>query len=673
MNRLASETSPYLLQHAANPVDWRPWGEEALAEARERDVPILLSIGYSACHWCHVMEHESFADQATADVMNDLFVNIKVDREERPDLDGVYMDAVVALTGQGGWPMTVFLTPACEPFYGGTYFPPEPRMGMPSFRSLLQAVSDAYKDRRGEVAEQAARLVESLRSSSRVEADTDGLGEEILVSALAEHANQFDEAHGGFGQTPKFPPAPSLEFLLRMHLRGNPQALEMATRTLDEMAAGGVYDHLGGGFHRYAVDRVWLVPHFEKMLYDNASLASAYLHAWQLTGTPRYREVVEETLDYLLRRMLLPGGGIASAEDADTDGHEGLTYVWTPDEIRAVLSAEQAAAIERAYGVEPGGNFEGKSILHDVGAANVDREVLLEARQALRETRDRRPQPFMDDKVVVAWNGLTLAALAEAGAKLGRSDYVDAAARLAAFVLGETSTPDGRLLRTWRNGRAAVPGYLDDYANVAHGLLELHAATGEARYLLESRRLAELAIELFADADNGGFFFTAHDSESLIVRKKELDDHPTPAGNSVMALVALRLGRLFGDDELERQGMRALGVARRLLERAPTAVGFLLGALELQLSPAREIAIVGGPGDDRTRALRDAVLERYEPNTVLAIGDGVDDAGIPLLAGKSLLDGAPAAYVCQNFACHAPTSDPAELAAALTAGPIREL
>ncbi|MGI9658126.1 MAG: thioredoxin domain-containing protein, partial [Gaiellaceae bacterium] len=539
MNRLANETSPYLLQHAENPVHWHAWGEEALAEARQRDVPILLSIGYSACHWCHVMEHESFADQATADVMNELFVSVKVDREERPDLDGIYMDAVVALTGQGGWPMTVFLTPECKPFYGGTYFPPEPRMGMPAFTELIKAVSDAYRDRRGEVTEQAAKLVEALNTSSTVAADTEGLGEEILSRATAGIAEQFDHTYGGFGQAPKFPPAPSIEFLLRMHLRGNPIALEMATLTLDQMAAGGVYDHIGGGFHRYAVDQIWLVPHFEKMLYDNALLASAYLHAWQVTGTPRYRQVVEETLDYLLRRMRLPGGAIASAEDADTEGHEGLTYVWTPDELRDVLEADEVEAIERFYGIEPGGNFEGRSIPHDVGAEDVDNDLLVAARLKLRDVRDQRPQPFLDDKVVVAWNGLALAAFAEAGAKLERSEYVDAAAELAAFLATETATPDGRLLRTWRDGTAKVPGYLEDYANVAHGLLELHAATGATRYLIEARRLADLAIELFGDEENGGFFFTAHDSEALIVRKKELDDHPTPSGNSMMASVLL--------------------------------------------------------------------------------------------------------------------------------------
>jgi uncharacterized protein YyaL (SSP411 family) len=672
VNRLSAETSPYLLQHATNPVDWHAWGDEALAESRARDVPIMLSIGYSACHWCHVMEHESFADQATAAVMNELFVNIKVDREERPDLDGIYMDAVVALTGQGGWPMTVFLTPQCEPFYGGTYFPPEARMGMPAFTDLLKAVSEAYKDRHGEVKEQAARLVEALKGASSVAPDTDGISEGLLSTSVAGIANQFDHLHGGFGEAPKFPPAPSIEFLLRMHGRGNPLALEMAITTLDHMAAGGIYDHLGGGFHRYSVDRVWLVPHFEKMLYDNALLASAYLHAWQITGTPRYREVVEETLDYLLRRMLLPGGGIASAEDADTDGHEGVTYVWTPEELRALLSAEEFDAIQTFYGVEAGGNFEGASILQDAGAKGVDPTALAAAREKLLVARDERPQPFRDDKAVVAWNGLALAALAEAGSRLERPDYIEAARNLAAFLSSEASTPEGRLLRTWRDGTAKVPGYLEDYASVAHGLLELYAATGEGPYLHEARRLADLATELFADEEHGGFFFTACDGEDLIVRKKELDDHPTPSGNSMMASVLLRLSRIYGDAELEARSVGVFGVAHRLLMEAPSGVGYLLAALDFHLSPSQEIAIVGPPDHATTIALRRVALDRFAPNTVLAFGDGIDGS-VPLLAGKGLLDGAPAAYVCQNFACHAPTSDAERLVEALAAGPIREL
>ena len=544
-------------------------------------------------------------------------------------------------------------------------------MGMPAFRELLRAVSDAYRDRRGEIEEQAAKMVEALGASSTVAADTEGLGEEILSSATTTIAGQFDQTYGGFGQTPKFPPAPSIEFLLRMHLRGSPLALEMAILT-SQMRRRGIYDHIGGGFHRYAVDRIWLVPHFEKMLYDNALLASSYLHAWQITARHATARSSSRRSTTCFGACSSRGEASPRLKDADTDGSEGLTYVWTPGELRDALEATEVDAIERFYGVEPDGNFEGKSILHDIGAENVDPELLAAARLKLRAVRDRRAQPFLDDKVVVAWNGLALAALAEAGVKLGRQDYLDAAHELAGFLLGETATPDGRLLRTWRNGSANVPGYVEDYANVAHGLLELHAATGDPSYLHEARRLADVAIELFVDAENGGFFFAAHDSEALIVRKKELDDHPTPSGNSMMASVLLRLGRVFGDGRYEQEALGALGVARRLLEQAPSAVGFLLGALEFQLSPSREIAIVGAADDERTVALRRAALARYAPNSVVASGTGNDDA-VPLLAGKGLLDGAPAAYVCQNFACLAPTSDPVELEDALGAAAIREL
>ena len=617
------------------------------------------------------MEHESFADPETADVMNALFVNVKVDREERPDLDGVYMDAVVAMTGRGGWPMTVFLTPEGEPFYGGTYFPPEPKMGMPAFTDLLRAVSKAYCDRPDELSDQASRVVDSLSKSSTVVADIEGLDREFLTSAVAAISSQFDQTYGGFGQEPKFPPAPSIEFLLRMHLQGSPLALEMATRTLDCMAAGGIYDHIGGGFHRYAVDRIWLVPHFEKMLYDNALLASSYLHAWQVTGTLRYREVVEETLDYLLRCMLLPGGGIASAEDADTNGEEGLTYVWNPNQLREVLSPDEFHAIERFYGVEPGGNFEGNSILYEVGIDDVDFHTLSAARLKLRESRDLREQPFKDDKVVVSWNGLALAALAEAGARLGRCDYIDAATCLAKFLAKETVTSEGKLFRTWRNGEAKGSAYLEDYANVAHGLLELHVATGEVAYLHESRRLVEVAIECFSDKENGGFFFTSHDSEQLIFRKKEIHDHPFPSGNSMMASVLLRLSRIFGDQELTRHALGSVGIARRLLEQAPSSVAFLLGALEFHLAAPQEIAIVGDMNDERTVELRRVALTRYAPNTVIAFSDG-SDCSVPLLAGKGLINGSPAAYVCQNFSCNTPSLDPDSLKKALEAEVIQK-
>ena len=520
MNRLAHETSPYLLQHADNPVDWYAWGDEAFERARAEDRPILLSIGYSACHWCHVMEHESFEDDETAELMNERFVNVKVDREERPDVDALYMDAVVALTGHGGWPMTVFLTPEGEPFFGGTYFPPEPRHGMPAFADVLTAVSDLYRERRAAAASTARQLVDAIKASSEVRPSTDPLTESLLGDAARALRRQFDPEWGGFGGAPKFPPAPSLEFLLRQHLRGDDDALPMVTKTLDAMAAGGMYDLLGGGFHRYSVDRRWLVPHFEKMLYDNALLAPTYLHAWVVTGEERYRRVTEETLDYVLRELALPEGGLASAQDADTDGVEGLTFTWT---------AEEGVPEELLQPFE-----EGRSIIR----GELDEEL----RRRLWEVREERPKPARDDKAIASWNGLALAALAEAGRRLERDDFLDAARRIGEFLLGPLSDGEGRLLRSYRDGRAKHTGFLEDYADVAHGLLELHVATGELRWLEEANRLARLAVELFGDEEHGGFFRTPEHGERLIARQKAFDDNPTPSGNSMLAHVLLRLG-----------------------------------------------------------------------------------------------------------------------------------
>ena len=676
VNRLAEETSPYLLQHADNPVDWYPWGDEALGRARGEDKPILLSIGYSACHWCHVMEHESFEDPATAAVMNELFVNIKVDREERPDVDGIYMEAVVAMTGHGGWPMTMFLTPDCRPFYGGTYFPPEPRMNMPAFTDLLRAVSRAYEEQRDDVVSQAAKLVDALAASGRRSPSSEPLTSGLLTEAVSAVAGAFDPVHGGFGRAPKFPPASTIEFLLRMHARGAPQVLEMAELTLDRMAAGGMYDQIGGGFHRYSVDQVWLVPHFEKMLYDNALLASAYLHAWQITGNLRYRDVVEQTLDYLTRRMLLPSGGLASAEDADTEGEEGLTYVWTAEEIRAVLDDAESDLVIDRFGVEPGGNFEGRSILHRPDEAQASDGALTAAATKLLAARDERPQPFRDDKVLAAWNGLALTAFAEAGSRLDRSDYLEVARQLAAFLLGTMSSDDGRLWRTALGHDARIPAYLEDYANVAAGLLDLYTATGELRWLEESRRLSLLAIDLFSDPDHGGFFFTSRVGEELIVRKKELDDHPTPSGNSMMAMVLLRLSRIYADTELERLAVDVFRLGYELLTRAPASLGHMLSALELHFSDHREIAIVGAAADEDTAGLRRVALGAFQPNTVFAYADGPTDPAserVPLLAGKDLVEGKPAAYVCENFACQAPITEAARLAEALATPSVRVL
>jgi uncharacterized protein len=631
MNRLAQETSPYLLQHADNPVDWYPWGDEAFSKARREDKPVLLSVGYAACHWCHVMEHESFEDEATAALMNERFVSIKVDREERPDVDSLYMDAVVALTGQGGWPMTVFLTPEGEPFLGGTYYPPEPRHGLPSFQQVLTAVSEAYRERRGDVSRQASAIVEAVRHSADLAPSTDPITESMLGEATRALQRQFDQEWGGWGGAPKFPQASTLEFLLRMHLRGDEDALPMVTQTLDAMAAGGMYDLVGGGFHRYSVDREWLVPHFEKMLYDNALLAPAYLHAWVVTGDERYRRVTEETLDYMLRELLLPEGGFASAQDADTDGVEGLTFTWT---------AEEGVREELLRPFE-----DGRSVIRG--------ELRAEERARLFEIREQRPKPLRDDKAIAAWNGLALAGLAEAGRRLERADYLEAARRLGEFLLGPLSDGD-RLHRTFRAGEAKGTGYLEDYADVAHGLLELHVATGELRWLQEANRLSRLAVELFADDERGGFFLSPADGEQLVARKKDLEDHPTPSGNAMLASVLLRLARIYGDDELERRAVGVFRLVHGAVTRAPSAFGHGLTALELHFSPPREVAIVGPVDSPVARA----ALEPFQPDTVVAVGPSDE---VPLLAGKTLVDGEPAVYVCERFVCRAPVTDPASL------------
>jgi len=627
VNRLADESSPYLLQHADNPVDWLPWGDQARARAREQEKPILLSIGYAACHWCHVMAHESFEDEETAALMNERFVCVKVDREERPDVDGIYMDAVVAMTGHGGWPLTVFLTPEGEPFLGGTYFPPEPRHGLPAFRQVLVSVSDLYRERRDDVARRAQVLVEALRQAAASAPSGEPLTESLLFDAVRRLEELADPEWGGFGAAPKFPPASALELLLR---RGE---AELAVRTLDAMAAGGMYDLVGGGFHRYSVDDRWLVPHFEKMLYDNALLVPAYLHGWLVTGEARYREVAEQTVEYALRDLRLPDGGFASSQDADTDGVEGLTYTWAPGE----------GAPEEL--LEP---FEdGRFVLRG--------ELDEETRARLLEIRSLRPQPGLDDKAIASWNGLMLAALAEAGRRLDRADWIEEGRALAGFLLGPLSS-QGSLRRSCRAGRSSGAGFLDDYANVAHGLYELHVATGELRWLEESRRLALLAVELFGDDEHGGFFLAPAGGEQLVARRKELIDHPVPSGNSMLAYVLLRLGRIYADDELER---RAVGVLRLLgpsLGRAPTELAWALNALDLYLSAPREIAIVGPPSSEVARAAR----EPFDPNAVVAFGPAED---VPLLEGKGLVDGKPAVYVCERFACQKPATDPAELGA----------
>ena len=619
VNRLADETSPYLLQHKDNPVDWYPWGPEALAREVDLDRPLLISIGYSSCHWCHVMERESFEDELTARVLNEHFVSIKVDREERPDLDSIYMDAVVALTGSGGWPMTVFLTPTGEPFFGGTYFPPEPRHGLPSFKQVLLGVAEAWRDQRSEVESSGSKLTEHIRSSARLAPSNEPLTNEILADAQRALGESFDPQWGGWGRAPKFPPAPVLEFLLR---RGEE---EMTRRTLDGMALGGMYDLVGGGFHRYSVDERWLVPHFEKMLYDNALLASVYLHAAHRFDEPRYRRIADATLDYVERELSLEGGGFASAQDADTDGVEGLTFSWAPGE----------GAPEEL--LQP---FEhGRFVLRG--------ELAESTRARLFDLREQRPKPARDDKAIASWNGLVLAALAQGG-------RLEPATALAQFLLGPLSTSDGRLHRTWRGGIAKGTGYLEDYADAAYGLLELHVASGDVRWLRESHRLALLAIDLFADPDSGGFFQTPADGEQLVARKKELDDHPTPSGNAMLAYVLLRLARIWGDDELEQRGVSVLRIVRDALVRAPSAFGWLLVALDQHLAPRRELAIIGAPDAAVARAAVDASA----PTDVIAFGPADD---VPLLAGRGEVDGLATVYLCQNFACELPVTDPAQL------------
>jgi uncharacterized protein YyaL (SSP411 family) len=636
VNRLADATSPYLLQHADNPVDWYEWGEEAFARARAEDRPVLLSVGYSACHWCHVMAHESFEDPATAAVMNEHFVNVKVDREERPDVDALYMEATVTMTGSGGWPMTVFLTPEGRPFYAGTYFPPETRHGLPSFRAVLEGVVEAWRERRGDVGRQAERLVEALGHSARMAPSREPLTSTLLVEAEAGLARSFDPREGGFGRAPKFPPASTIELLLRL---GTERAHTMATRTLDGMAQGGMYDVVGGGFHRYSVDERWLVPHFEKMLYDNALLASTYLHAWLVTGVARSRRVVEETLDYMLRELGLPDGGLASAQDADTDGVEGLTHTWTPEEAAAVgIGPELLQPFEH-------------------GRMIVRGELPPDVRARALEARAARPQPQRDDKAVASWNGLALAALADAGYRLQRPDWIEAAVGLAEFLLGPLSREGGRLGRSMRGDRVSGDGFLDDYADVAHGLLALHAATGDLRWLQEARRLALLAVELFADDERGGFVLAERERDTLLTATKPLDDNPTPSGNAMLANVLLRLARIWGDDDLERRAVGVLRLVEPSLRRVPSAFGWALCTLDLWLATPQEIAVVGDVDSPVARA----ALVPFRPRAVVAVATGPAE-DVPLLAGKGLVDGDPAVYVCERFACGAPVTDPAALA-----------
>jgi len=678
-NKLINETSPYLLQHAHNPVDWYPWGQEALERSRAEDKPILLSIGYSACHWCHVMEHESFENEAIAQIMNDNFVCIKVDREERPDLDSIYMNAVQMMTGHGGWPMTMFLTPELKPFYGGTYYPPEDSRGMAGFPRVLNAIADSYKNRRPEILASADAITAELRKGDRFVASNEMLTTEVLNSAFSTLTGNFDPKHGGFGGAPKFPPSMTLMFLLRHHKRTNSeQALSMVETTLQKMAGGGMYDHLGGGFARYSVDAHWLVPHFEKMLYDNALLTRIYLYAYQQTKNPHYRRIAEETLEYIIRDMTDRGGGFYSSEDADSEGEEGKFYVWTRAEVLSILGDDGESFCE-FFDVTEAGNFEhGNSILNtprsleEFAAAKgqtVDalKRTINAAKRRLFNSREQRVRPGRDDKMLAAWNGMMLTAFAEAANILGRDDYRAVAIRNAEFIISQL-LKEGRLLRTYRSGQAKLNGYLEDYAYVIEGLLAVYEATFDLRFFTQVRELADTMIAQFWDEQDGGFYFTSSDHEALITRTKDYFDNATPSGNSVAAMALLKLGLLTQEQEYTRRAVAILRALRSAMSRHPSAFGYLLTALDFYLSEPKEIAIVGKLDSHEVKLFCEEVYSRYLPNKVVAaceLGDEAAPAAIKLLMGRSAIDSQATGYVCRNYTCLTPATTTEEFAARL--------
>ena len=677
-NRLAQETSPYLLQHKDNPVDWYPWGEEALAKAQTEDKPVLLSVGYSACHWCHVMERESFEDEATAQIMNEHFVSIKVDREERPDIDSIYMSALQAMTRGGGWPMTVFLTPDGAPFYAGTYFPPVPSRGLPSFQQLLMSLADAYENRREDVLKSADSVRDYLQAATGAampEAETSSAAE-ILDKAAGALIQQLDRRFGGFGGAPKFPQAMNLEVLLRHHRRtGDRDALSAVEDTLRAMANGGIYDHLGGGFARYSVDQYWLVPHFEKMLYDNALLSRIYLEIYQTTGDPFYRRIAEETLDYVSRDMTSPEGSFYSAEDADSEGEEGKFYVWTPDEIEQVLEPEEAGLALRYWDVTERGNFEGKNILNvprppeavasEFGLTIEELEGKVGSiRRKLFEVREERVRPGLDDKALAAWNGLMLRSFAFASRVLDREDYRETARRNGASILEKLRT-GGRLRRSYKDGQAKFNGYLEDYAMVADGLVALYEATFDARWLREAEALADAINELFWDEERKAFYDTPADHERLVTRPRDVYDNAAPSGNSVATEVLLKLSLLLDRDDYRQRAETVLEEMAGGLEKLPGAFGRLLCALDFSISRPYEIALVGNPEEDDTRALLDTIYSRYLPNKVIAgrwPEEPDSEISVPLLADRPMRSGKATAYVCEGYACQSPTTEPEELA-----------
>jgi len=684
-NRLAHETSPYLLQHAHNPVDWYAWGPEAFAAAEAQNKPILLSIGYSACHWCHVMEQESFENEAIAGLMNQDFINIKVDREERPDVDAIYMSAVQMLTGQGGWPMTMFLTPQGKPFYGGTYYPPTDHYGRPGFPRVLAAVAESWKERPEEIEAMGRELLAQLDESNDLARH---LSDSLLTPTVLENAfnslsNQFDRQYGGFGSSPKFPQPANLDFLLRFHARSKrAEPLAMVEKTLHRMALGGIYDQLGGGFHRYSVDQVWLVPHFEKMLYDNAQLAQTYIRCYQATGKTFYRGVAEEILEYVMREMTSPEGGFFSAQDADSEGEEGRFFVWTPAEVRAILGERDAEVFGAFFDITLAGNWEGTNILRVMQEApqvaaqfglSLDEtaHILDTGRARLFDEREKRIKPHLDDKILTAWNGLMLAAFAEVAAVLDSATFRDVALKNASFLQRTMTTRDSsgslRLLRTFRNGHAKLNAYLEDYAFFADGLLHLYEATFDFQWLTLARELTTSMFAYFWDEQNGGFFATSSDHETLIQRPKDWDDNATPSGNSVALDVLLRLAILTGENRYRDSAARVLRRLGSTLEKHPYSFARCLSALDFYLSEPKEIAIIGDRSAEATQTLLQTVYSLYLPNRVVVQSDGPDTAPpeIPLLASRPLRDGKPTAYVCSNFTCKEPVTTADSLLAQL--------
>jgi uncharacterized protein YyaL (SSP411 family) len=669
-NHLVHETSPYLKQHAHNPVDWYPWGAEALERARQLDRPIFLSIGYSACHWCHVMEHESFEDPEIAKILNSHFVSIKVDREERPDLDQIYMTAVQMLTGQGGWPMSMFLTPDLKPIYGGTYFPPDDRYGRPGFKRVLLALMEAWEKRRDELTSAAGQITEDLQKVGHVGDAEAELGPALLQNMVTLVSRHFDRTYGGFGAAPKFPHAVDLRVLLRTHQRfQDDDALAMARLTLDRMAMGGIYDHLGSGFHRYSTDARWLVPHFEKMLYDNALLVVAYLEAYQATGDGFYRDVVEETLGYVLREMTSPEGPFFSSQDADSEGEEGKFFVWSAGEVEALLGHEAADLFSDVYGITAEGNWEGHNILHRTKTHEQHarlrripepelRRALAVAKEKLFEVRSKRMWPGRDDKVLTSWNGLMISALAQASWPLDKPEYAEAAGKACRFVLEKMRTPDGRLLRTYRaNGNAKLNAYLEDYAFLIEGLISLYEATFAPRWIEAALDLAQVMIDQFWDADEGGFFYTGRDHEPLITRTKDFQDSSIPSGNGMAATALLKLAKLTGRANLQEKAETVLHLYQGLMATSPMAVGQMLVALDFLLGPVQEFAVVGDLAAPETGRVLKAIYQTFRPRKVVAAkapekDDAVDQL-IPLLAGKQGL-GSVTTYVCRNFTCEAP-------------------